>query len=113
MSDEEFKNRDFVYAGRRILKSDIIGHAVFPIGDDQQLMAERLYKLKPRLGFAIGGVYGGAQFAETKSYGVEKGFYKSQWHDKETAIGWEAQDHEAELSLSIIRLENNAKRQSE
>lgn len=114
MSEENFVPRDFVYAGRRSLKGDKIGHSVYPIADDgKTLQAECLYVLKARFSAVIGGVYTGATFAETKSRGISEARYVRSWPDHEAKIEWEALDTAAATDAKWRRLESDAGKLSE
>lgn len=105
--------RDFIYAGRRVITGGRIGHAIFPIGDDGELMDERLYDLG-KYAAAVGGQYRGATFGETKSIGVAVAkFIGARWPDRDRCIDWEAEDKAAEIEMAGKRLAADAKRKSE
>lgn len=112
MSDLQTIKRDFVYAGRRVITGGRIGHSVYPISDDGELMEERLYALD-KFSAIVGGRYTGAEFAETKSIGVANAKYVDGWHDRESKIDWEAEDRAAEIEIAAKRLAGNAKRLNE
>jgi hypothetical protein len=113
-SEKEFTKRDFVYAGRRILRSNAIGHSVFPIGDDGELMDEKLYKLKLGTGMVVGGIYRGAEFSDNSSRGVDSfAKYQRMLDDPDRVIAWESEDRVAQLDLANVRREKNAKLNSQ
>lgn len=109
---EDYTKRDFIYGGRRMLVGNRIGHAVFPIGDDGEVMPERLYHLKTWRGI-VGGVYRGAEFSENRSLGIINSSFVKRWDDPETVIAWEAAEAGAEAEQSSLRLQRDAKKQSE
>lgn len=113
MSDDpEFKPRDHVYCGKRMLKGDVIGNAFRPIAEDGTLMEERLYKLKGYRGI-VGGRYTGALFAESQSKGVAEAKWVSQWHDPGDLMQWQSEDRAAEVERKVVSLKADAKASNE
>jgi hypothetical protein len=110
--DQEFTPRDFVYAGRRMLRGDVIGYAIHPINDDGTLAGERLYKLK-RYGGIVGCRYTGATFAETSSKGIETAKWVDQWPNEGDRMEWQALDRSAEVDRKTASLKADAKATNE
>lgn len=114
MSDEDQQTvRDFIYAGRRILSSGKIGHCVIPLDDASEHMSEKIYDLGAKYRAVIGGVYQGAAFGETKSYGIAIAKLDRVLHDLPERIDWLAEDRQVDIELAARRLASDAKRRNE
>jgi hypothetical protein len=110
--DQEFKERDHVYTGRRSIVGGTIAHAFQPINDDGTLDAERLYKLKGYKGI-VGGRYTGAKFAESQSKGIAEAKWICQWPDEGDRMQWQAEDRAMEVYQRTAKLKADAKAMNE
>lgn len=109
---EDTVQRDYVYAGRRWLKSGKMAGEVIVIVDgslgDSFLFPHSLLK-----GKAVGGIYRGASFGENTAGRLSEATYQRQWPDDLACIGWRSRDEAAEAASRVAKLEANAKRSHE
>nr|WP_181726215.1 hypothetical protein [Pseudomonas aeruginosa] len=77
---EEFIAQDFVYAGRRLLKSGKMGGEVFVV-TGSALGERMLFDYRTLKGKAVGGIYRGASFSADQVRDLSKASYQGQWAD--------------------------------
>lgn len=108
----EFVERDYVYAGRRLLKSGKMGAEVIVIVGGA--LGERmLFEYRTLKGKAVGGIYRGASFSDEQVRKLGEAAYQGQWSDKLARIDWRSRDEAAEAEQRTDKLEAEAKRAHE
>lgn len=106
---EEFIAQDFVYAGRRLLKSGKMGGEVFVVAGSA--LGERmLFDYRTLKGKAVGGIYRGASFSADQVRDLSKASYQGQWADDLARVDWRVRDEAAEAEQRTDKLEADAKR---
>ena len=107
-----FVSDDFVYTGRRKLKSGKMGGEVIVIAGDA--LGERmLFDYRTLKGKAVGGIYRGASFSADQVRDLSKASYQGQWADERARIDWRVRDEAAEAEQRTEKLEADAKRAHE
>ncbi|EPH9902636.1 TPA: hypothetical protein SL602_005399 [Pseudomonas aeruginosa] len=109
---EEFIAQDFVYAGRRLLKSGKMGGEVFVVIGGA--LGERmLFDYRTLKGKVVGGIYRGASFSADQVRDLSKASYQGQWADDLARMDWRVRDEAAESEQRTDKLEADAKRTHE
>lgn len=108
----EFVERDYVYAGRRLLKSGKMGAEVIVIVGGA--LGERmLFEYRTLKGKAVGGIYRGASFSDEQVRKLGEAAYQGQWSDELARVDWRSRDEAAEAEQRTDKLEADAKRAHE
>lgn len=109
-SPAAFVARDFVYGGRRLLKSGRVGAVVFTVFGSGQLDDGSLFDGKTFKRHAIGGIYRGASFCGDKARGLEEAKYVGQWAGDAMRIDWRIRDEDAEAEQRAAKLSGDARK---
>lgn len=109
---EELVPRDFVFTGRRLIDTGVIGCATRVIIEDELSTKEQIWDWKPmHARWVVGGVYTGAKFNATQVIGLGAARFTKRWSDAASVALWEAKDEEANIEHKSHRAQLNAKKQ--
>lgn len=109
----EFLPFDFVYAGRRALKSGKPGAEIYRLIEGR-IADSFVFEAKVLKGSnVIGGVYRGALFTDSKARGLDSVMFVDRWKDQGACIDWRARDEAFEAKQRLSKLEADAKKINE
>lgn len=113
-SEIDFKPRDFVFLGRRIMADGSVSVAIAVINEDGTLGPQAHYDDgKDWKGRAVGAVYTGALFSEKSVKGCTKAVYTRRWPSTLDLVEWQSRHHAADAHERTQKLEKDARKTDE
>lgn len=110
--DPDFQPFDFVYAGRRAMVGNKAGGMIHRVVEGRLAEGE-LFDAKTFKSMAIGGVYRGAVFAESRARGLAGARFVERWKDSARCIDWRARDEAYEADKRHDKLQADARKINE